>query len=81
MKLKKIVIHNLEKEQQGIAKLRLAAKELTIHDVHTNFMSEVKFVYYKKSNPQFGTFDPERVSFPFQTFLDDYLKKKLTFFT
>jgi nucleoid-associated protein YejK len=80
MELKNLIIHKLEKKQGGNPKLTKAPKELTIHDVHTKFMDEVKEVYYKKSNPIYGVFDSAEESYPFQKFLNAYLNGKTSFY-
>lgn len=79
MNLKHLIIHKLEKKQGSNAKLTKASKELRIGPVHQSFMSEVKSVYYKKSNPIYGVFDSAEESYPYQKYLDDYLSRKLKF--
>ncbi|MBN8877465.1 MAG: nucleoid-associated protein [Sphingobacteriales bacterium] len=80
MELKNIIIHKLEKKQGGNAKLTKASKELIVTDVHRQFMSEVKNVYYKKSNPQYGVFDTVEDSYPFQKYLNEYLSLAVNFY-
>ena len=79
MNVNALVIHKLEKRQQGNAKLTKAKKQLTITAVHQAFMSELKDAYYKKSNPIYGVFDAAADSFPYQKFIGDYLAGKITF--
>lgn len=80
MDVKELVIHKLEKKQLGNAKLVKAKKSLKVGEIHTNFMDEVKNVYFKKSNPTYGVFDKAVDSYPYQKFLQLYLDKKETFF-
>jgi len=80
MDIKNLIIHKLEKKQGGNARLTKALKVLPITDMHIKFMDEVKGVYYKKSNPIYGVFDAAKESYPFQGFLDDYLKKVVSFY-
>jgi nucleoid-associated protein len=80
MKVKNMVIHKLEKKQGEKANLTKAAKQLPITWVHQHFMSEVKQVYYNKSNPIYGSFDAARDSYPYQTFLCSYLSGNISFY-
>ncbi|MFC0513377.1 nucleoid-associated protein [Mucilaginibacter angelicae] len=80
MEIKGIIIHDLKKDAGGNAKLKKASKTLVIKEVHDKFMTDVKDVYYKKSNPIYGVFDSGADSFPYQGFLNSYLKGKLSFY-
>ena len=80
MDIKGIIIHQLEKESGYNAKLTKAKTALKIKEVHEKFMTEVKDVYYKKSNPIYGVFDSAKDSFPYQVYLDSYLTEEITFY-
>ena len=80
MQVKNMVIHKLEKKQGGNAVLTKATKQLAITDVHQNFMKEVKQVYYNKSNPVYGSFDAAADSYPYQTYINNYLFNELPFY-
>ena len=80
MEIKGIIIHDLKKDTGFNARKKAAKKPLTIKDKHKDFMTEVKEVYYKKSNPIYGVFDSASTSYPYQTFLDQYLKEEISFY-
>src|SRR3954463_16309450 len=80
MKVKNMVIHKLEKKQGEKANLTKATKQLPVTWIHQHFMSEVKQVYYNKSNPVYGSFDAARDYYPYQTFLCSYLSGNISFY-
>ncbi len=80
MQVKNMVIHKLEKKQGEQAILTKAARQLPVTWVHQHFMSEVKGVYYNKSNPIYGSFDAARDSYPYQAFLCSYLSGNTSFY-
>lgn len=74
MDLKAIVVHRLDKERNGNATVSLRDSLLPINETEQEFISSVNSVYYKKSNPTYGVFDPNTTSFPFQNMLRSYLE-------
>jgi len=80
MELLSIIVHQLLKEANGIATLNLRATVIPITERETEFVSNVKKVYYKKSNPNYGVFDPNAVTYPFQTLLRNYLDEVSDFY-
>ncbi|OKS84557.1 nucleoid-associated protein [Mucilaginibacter polytrichastri] len=79
MEVKQFIIHKLEKQSGFNAKKTERKAPVAITQLHADFMSQVKDVYYKKSNPIYGVFDSAAASYPYQTFLDSYLKGNLAF--
>ena len=79
MELHQLILHKLLKEQNGIATLELREKPYLITDIEKAFVSEAKEVYYHKSNPNFGVFENNAISYPYQTMVNDYLEKKAEF--
>ncbi len=79
MDLHQLILHKLVKEQNGIAKLELRKKPYPITGTEKEFISEAKEVYYHKSNPNFGIFESNTTSYPYQILVDAYLNKKLDF--
>lgn len=79
MNVKKMVIHTLEKQVGYKSKLIQAPKELLITPLHQEFMDNVRGVYYKKSNPIYGIFNPAKDEFPYQSLLQGYLDGSIEF--
>jgi len=79
MELHQLIVHRLDKEQNGIAKLELRKKPYKISDLENEFINESKEVYYHKSNPNFGVFESSATSYPYQKLVDDYLNEKNDF--
>lgn len=73
MELHSIIVHRLDKESQGNATITLRENLLPVGERETEFVTNIKQVYYKKSNPNYGIFDPNAVTFPFQTMLRNYI--------
>lgn len=79
MKLNQLILHKLLKEQNGVTQLELRKKPYPITGTEEEFITESKEVYYHKSNPNFGVFESNSKSYPYQTLVDDYLKNKIDF--
>ena len=79
MQLHQLILHKLLKEQNGIAKLELREKPYLITDTERDFVSEAKEVYYHKSNPNYGIFQDNVISYPYQTMVNNYLENKVDF--
>jgi len=79
MQLHEIILHKLKKEQNGIASLELRKKPYVVTNTENEFISESKEVYYHNSNPNFGIFEANAVSYPYQTLVTEYLAKKTDF--
>ncbi len=79
MDLKAIIVHKINKEAQGIASLTFRQTLLPVTDRETEFITNVKKVYYNKSNPNYGVFDANTVAYPFQTTLRNYLDGGIEF--
>jgi nucleoid-associated protein len=73
MELHSLVVHRLDKESQGKAGITLSNNLLPVGDRETEFVTNIKQVYYNKSNPNYGIFDADAVTFPFQTMLKNYI--------
>lgn len=80
MEVKNIIVHLLEKEQQAHGRIELGLNPLTVGPKEIEFITNLKTNYYKKSNPNYGIFDPDMVSYPFQALLKDYLEGRSDFY-
>lgn len=76
MELHSIIVHRLNKEISGKASLILSDNQLPLEQREIEFVSNIKQVYYKKSNPNYGIFNADAVSFPFQTMLKNYIQNR-----
>lgn len=76
MELHSIIVHRLDKESHGIATITLRENLLPVSDRETEFVMNIKQVYYKKSNPNYGIFDANEVTYPFQTMLRTYIEEQ-----
>jgi nucleoid-associated protein len=74
MELHQLILHKLDKAQNEVAKLELRKKPYVITDIEKEFISESKEVYYHKSNPNFGIFEENLISYPYQTLVNEYLE-------
>ena len=81
MNLNAIIVHRIDKEAQGVASLTLRQTLLPVTERETEFITNVKQVYYSKSNPNYGVFDANAVAYPFQTILRNYLDDGIDFLT
>lgn len=79
MTLNKLVVHKIEKEAQGISNLILGHSLLTVRTRESEFIINVRQVYYNKSNPNYGIFNDNTVSYPFQSLLRAYLDSSVNF--
>lgn len=77
--LKAIVVHQVNKVRGGTATLVPRDALLPITDTERHFITNVREVYYKKSNPIYGVFDSNIVSFPYQNILQKYLDDECNF--
>jgi len=80
MELLAIIVHQLIKDANGVATTNLRATVIPVTEREAEFVSNVKKVYYKKSNPNYGVFDPNVVTYPFQTLLRNYLNDASDFY-
>lgn len=78
MDLKNIIVHNLQKEVEFDAILELSEKSLPINDTTKEFAELVKDVYYKR-RPNYGVFNSNKINYPFQVLLQNYLMDDMTF--
>jgi nucleoid-associated protein len=79
MKLEAIIVHKIDKEANGVPKIKEATRLLPTGPNEAEFLKEVRSVYYSKSNPIYGVFDDDRSAYPFQKTLKSYLEKKKNF--
>lgn len=80
MALKNIIVHKIDKESQGIAQLELRDSLLIIGDRESEFIENLKEVYYKKSNPIYGVFNSNSTAYPFQTLLGNFISDNSQFY-
>ena len=79
MKLKNIIVHQLDKKQGENAMVNKRESVIPIDSQLEEFTMSFRDAYYKRSNPIYGVFDPNENSFPFQTLLTKYLSDDLSF--
>lgn len=80
MGLKNIIVHKIDKESQGVAQLELRNSLLTIGEKESEFIENLKEVYYKKSNPIYGVFNSNSTAYPFQTLLSNFISDNSQFY-
>ena len=74
------IIHNVKKKQfDKTATLVKRPTEISIKKTQNEFFEKLLNVYYKKSNPSYGVFDSNALSYPYQTLVKDFLDTKITF--
>jgi len=72
MNLKKIVLHQIQRNNNETPVLNLSDNELDHNDVTvTDFVSTIVQSFRSKS-PTYGTFQQDKEIFPFQTFVQEY---------
>ncbi len=79
MNLNNIIVHKLDKEAQGRAILELRDNVLPIGDKESEFITNLKRAYYRKSNPNYGVFNSNTTTYPYQTMLKSYADGGLSF--
>ena len=80
MNLNNIVVHKLDKQAQGNARLELRENCLPIGERETEFITNLKQAYYRKSNPNYGVFNDNAGAYPFQTLLRTYADDNSQFY-
>lgn len=81
MDLRALIVHRLDKESNGVGVANLRQSLIPIEEKELEFINNVKETYYKKSNPNYGIFDSNTVSYPFQTMVTSYLSNETDFLT
>lgn len=74
-----LIVHRIEKQANGKAKLFERKSVIEISDDEKEFVSNIVNAYYHKSNPIFGKFDSDEVSYPFQNFITKFIDNEITF--
>lgn len=77
--LKAVIVHKIEKEANSLATVLTRNNLLPIGDAEVHFIDDVRRIYYEKSNPVYGIFNPEIHSYPFQQMVRDYLREQADF--
>jgi nucleoid-associated protein len=80
MNLNNIIVHKLNKQAQGNGSLELRENLLPVGDREIEFVTNLKQVYYRKSNPNYGVFNSNAGDFPFQTMLRTYADDNSQFY-
>lgn len=80
MDLNNIIVHKLDKEAQGVASIELRERVLPVGEKETEFITNVKQAYYRKSNPNYGVFNSNTTTYPFQTMLRLYADENSSFY-
>jgi nucleoid-associated protein YejK len=81
MNLKALIVHRLDKQAQQTASIILRDHVLSIGPREIELISNVKQVYYKKSNPSYGVFNENILSYPFQILLKRYIDDPTQFYS
>lgn len=79
MTLHSLIVHRLDKVAMGTATIVLAENPLPIGEREEEFIRNIRSVYYNKSNPNYGVFDTDSTTYPFQNLLRDYIDSGTTF--
>ncbi|MCA0445164.1 MAG: nucleoid-associated protein [Bacteroidetes bacterium] len=80
LKIHNLIIHNILKKQfEKDVILKERQTEIVVGPKHEVFFEKILSIYYKKSNPAYGTFDGNITSYPFQTILSNFLAKSISF--
>lgn len=82
MELKNIVLHQIIREENQDAELKLSRCLLVVNDITNDFVKKMTKSYTSKS-PTYGAFDSDITNHPFQEHVKTYFKNKdfLTFST
>lgn len=80
MELYNMIVHKVDKSSQGNAKLHLREDLLSIGEREIAFVENLKKVYYRNSNPNYGIFDSNDSAYPFQSMLKLYTDNSSTFY-
>lgn len=74
------IIHNVKKNQfDKTVTLKERATEIKIKSTQITFFEKLLEAYYKRSNPSYGVFDKNTISYPYQNLVSDFLDTKTTF--
>jgi nucleoid-associated protein YejK len=81
MNLNSIIVHRLDKEVNGVPSLTLRENVLPVTIRETEFVTNVKQVYYKKSNPNYGVLMKMLEHFHFKPCLEITLMGMCNFYS
>ena len=75
-----LIIHNVKKSQfdKEVVVTKRSA-EIKVKQTQITFFEKLLEAYYKRSNPAYGVFDKNTISYPYQTLVKDFLDTKTTF--
>lgn len=80
MTISNLIIHNVIKRQhEKEVKSAIREREIKVEDKHDKFLSRILKIYYGKSNPSYGIFDANEISYPYQKLLREFIETKSTF--
>lgn len=80
LEIHNLIIHNIIKKQhdKNITK-NVRPYEIKVTERHNIFFQKILNIYYKKSNPAYGVFDNDKITYPYQSLVDDFLEIKTSF--
>jgi nucleoid-associated protein YejK len=74
------IIHNVKKNQfDKTVTVKERANEINVKKTQLTFFEKLLEAYYKRSNPAYGIFDKNTISYPYQNLVTDFLATKTTF--
>lgn len=75
-----LIIHNVKKNQfDKTVTVIERPNEISVKKTQLTFFEKLLEAYYKRSNPAYGIFDKNTISYPYQNLVTDYLATKTTF--
>lgn len=74
------IIHNVKKNQfDKVVIVNKRTAEINVKKTQLTFFEKLLEAYYKRSNPAYGVFDKNTISYPYQGLVTDFLDTKTTF--
>ncbi len=77
--LKNIIIHKIIKEIGGKPELICSSQPLPVNNEDVKDFVEKLIKSYGLKNPTYGSFEKDRINYPFQQFLNSYIKDEINF--
>ncbi|KAB7528428.1 hypothetical protein F8C76_11230 [Flagellimonas olearia] len=75
MKLEHIVLHQIVKEQKGKPSLKTSNSLLPVNNDTEEFVEKI-IKSYSAKNPTYGVFEEDKILYPFQTYVEEYIENK-----
>lgn len=75
------IVHKLEKaKEDNEAKIELGETPLRVNKSAQRLIDAINEKYIKLAGKSFGTFEPDTINYPTQTFIQDYLISNISFY-